>query len=79
MTYLSCGCLGRCDRSVCVAVSLDGRWEELYGAPISVQTVNSAWGTHQNQLDGLYAVMDNEALYLLLTGNIEDHNSINGE
>ena len=43
----------------------------LYGSPVSVQTVNTAWGDNNNELNAAYAYVSNRRLYLMLTGNIE--------
>ncbi|MEX0642757.1 MAG: PEP-CTERM sorting domain-containing protein [Pirellulales bacterium] len=52
---------------------VDGTRDAEYGAPLAVQTVETAFGDNLSELDAGYAVVNGGKLYLMLTGNIEDN------
>jgi hypothetical protein len=53
------------------APTLDGTQDGSYGAPVSVQTVQTGFGDNFSELDAAYAQVTGGKLYLMLTGNIE--------
>jgi hypothetical protein len=58
-------------------VVADGHRDAAYGDAVATQTVNTAWEDNLDELDAAYAVIQNDRLYLLLTGNINTNwNSI---
>ncbi len=44
-----------------------------YGAPFSVQTVNTEFGDNQSELNAAYARISGGRLYLAFTGNLQDN------
>lgn len=52
---------------------VDGTRDAVYGAPSSVQTVNTGFGDNQSELDAGYLKIDNGKLYLMLSGNLESN------
>jgi hypothetical protein len=44
-----------------------------YGAAVSVQTVDTAFGDNSSELNAAYATVENGRLFLAVTGNLEDN------
>ena len=53
------------------AFTIDGTLDQSYGAPLSLQTVQTQFGDNFNELNAGYAIIDDGNLYLMLTGNME--------
>ena len=49
---------------------VDGVLESAYGSPLAVQTVNTSGGDNLDELNAAYALIQNDYLYLMLTGNM---------
>lgn len=61
---------------------VDGSLDGKYGAPIAVQSVNTSFGDNDNpdvsqsfgsEIDAAYAVVTEDRLHVLLTGNLQDN------
>ncbi len=61
---------------------MDGTVDAAYGAPLALQTCRTGFGDSNNanpalsngsELDGLYAVVSGDRLYVMLTGNQQDN------
>ncbi|MEM7578071.1 MAG: hypothetical protein AAF328_11440 [Planctomycetota bacterium] len=65
--------------SPAAAIVLDGqRFNEPYGPPLAIQTVQTGFGDNQSELNALYARVVGDDLFLMLTGNLETNgNRIN--
>lgn len=63
--------------SAVAAPALDGTRDAEYGAPLSIQTVQTQFGDANpnggSELDAGYAVVQGGNLYLMLTGNLENN------
>ena len=57
--------------SASAAPIVDGNRDALYGAPITVQTVQTQFGDNFSELDAGYGRIEDGKLFLMLTGNIE--------
>ena len=63
--------------------NVDGTVDGAYGCPLAIQQVNTGFGDSVNgaldaaiggsELDGAYGMIQNNVLYLLLTGNLENN------
>lgn len=67
---------------------LDGRLDSQYGQPIALQRVNTQAGKNilgkadqadGSELDGLYAVIRNGVLYVMLTGDLQSNTGATGK
>jgi hypothetical protein len=63
------------------SINVDGTLDPAYGSPLSTQTVNTAFGDSTvgdgtsaggSELDAAYASVQNNTLYLFLSGNLEE-------
>jgi len=61
---------------------IDGTLDAAYGAPLALQTARTGYGdsnignpaiSNGSELDGLYAVVSGDRLYVMLTGNQQDN------
>jgi hypothetical protein len=63
-------------------ITVDGSYESAYGCPVAVQQISTSFGKNTNtsvlaaggsELDAAYGLVQNNVLFLLLTGNIQDN------
>jgi len=63
-------------------ISVDGSLDAAYGCPVSVQQLSTSFGKNTNtsvlaaggsELDAAYGLVQNNVLFLLLTGNIQNN------
>ncbi|MGO9246823.1 MAG: BACON domain-containing protein [Verrucomicrobiia bacterium] len=68
------------------AITTDGSWKSYYGCPLAVQALGTPWGKSSvnpgsvtfgndngdNELDAAYGLVQNDTLFLLFTGNLQN-------
>lgn len=52
-------------------IVIDGVRDSAYGAPTSIQTINSAFGS--NEIDAAYTKVEDGKLFLMITGNLQNN------
>ena len=69
-------------------ITVDGSWKSYYGCPLAVQDLGTPWGKNpngvsfgsdngDNELDAAYGLVQNDTLFLLFTGNLQNQGGPN--
>jgi hypothetical protein len=69
-------------------ITVNGSWKSYYGCPLAVQELGTPWGKNpsgvsigndngDNELDAAYGLVQNDTLFLLFTGNLQNQNGPN--
>jgi hypothetical protein len=51
-------------------IIVDGSREDIYGDAVAAQTLNTAWDDNLDELNAAYASIQNDRLFLMITGNM---------
>ena len=57
--------------SLLLGIEVDGERDEGYGDPVAIQRIQTGFGDPGSELDAAYAIVLEEKLYLMITGNLE--------
>ena len=69
-------------------ITVDGSWKSYYGCPLAIQQLSTTWGKNtnsasiannsgDNELDAAYGLVQNDTLFLLFAGNLQNQNGPN--
>jgi autotransporter-associated beta strand protein len=81
----ACAVVGLGQSQAHAQILVDGTLDAAYGAPLATQTINTSYGDNTtagaddsqgSELDAIYGTVQNNTLYLMLTGDLENNGNL---
>ncbi|HEY1687117.1 MAG TPA: dockerin type I domain-containing protein [Tepidisphaeraceae bacterium] len=81
----ACAAVGFGQSRASAQIVVDGTLDAAYGTPLATQTINSSYGDNTtpsvddstgSELDAIYSTVQNNTLYIMLTGDIQNNGNL---